>query len=169
MVRHAQRDYRRLRRCGDPSDAMGRRSRRSEGFAACRHSLRQVADDSSRWRGPGRFHGLHAVRQNGSAASELAADAHYCIMVWVSVPTAYKDVARAIVHHMSSSPTRAKCAVVLGALKDEPFGGADAPSLTAPARCRRHQSWVGMKKRARPGRTKKLRDKKMDRTLGAPP
>jgi hypothetical protein len=74
-------------------------------------------------------------------------------MVWVSVPTAYKDVARAIVHHTRAPldvviPTRAKCAVMLGALKDEPFGGADAPSLTAPARCRRHQSRVGMKKRA---------------------
>jgi hypothetical protein len=68
---------------------------------------------------------LHAVRQNGSAASELAADAHYCIMVWVSVPTAYKDVARAIVHHTRAPldvviPDPSQCAVMLGALKDEP-------------------------------------------------
>lgn len=65
-----------------------------------------------------------AVVQNGSAASELAADAHYCIMVWVSVPTAYKDVARTIVHHTRAPldvviPTQAKCAGVLGAVKDE--------------------------------------------------
>ena len=89
-------------------------------------------------------------------------------------PPAYKDVARAIVHH-----TRAPLDVVIPdpsqvcrharSPQGRAFGGADAPSLTAPARCRRHQSWVGMKKRARPGRTKKLRDKKMDRTLGAPP
>ena len=78
----------------------------------------------SRWRGPGRNHGSHAVVKNGSAASELAADAHYCIMVWVSVPTAYKDVARTIVHHTRAPldvviPTQAKCAGVLGAVKDE--------------------------------------------------
>jgi hypothetical protein len=95
-------------------------------FAPGRTVLRQVADDGSRWRGPGRNHGSHAVVQNGSAASELPADAHYCILVWVSVPTAYKDVGmnnrapHAGLPSTSSSPTRANCAVVLGALKDEP-------------------------------------------------
>jgi hypothetical protein len=93
---------------------------------ACRHSFRQVADDSSRWRGPGRNHGSHAVVQNGSAASELAADAHYCIMVWVSVPNRIQGCGtnnRAPPRELpstSSFPTRAKCAVVLGAFKDEP-------------------------------------------------
>ena len=42
-----------------------------------------------------------------------------------------------------------------------------APALTAPARAGHSDAWVGTKKRL-PGRTKKLRDEKMDRTLGAP-
>jgi hypothetical protein len=48
--------------------------------------LRRVADDGSRWRGPARNHGSHAVVKNGSAASELAADAYHCIMVWAFGP-----------------------------------------------------------------------------------
>ncbi len=36
----------------------------------------------------------HAVTENGSAASELRTDAHYCIMVRVLGPTEYKVVAR---------------------------------------------------------------------------
>src|SRR5258707_15290246 len=33
--------------------------------------LRRVADDGSRWRGPGLCHGCYAEEKNGSAASEL--------------------------------------------------------------------------------------------------
>ncbi len=40
------------------------------------------------------FLGLHAEGENGSAASELPADAHDCIMVRVIGPTEYKVVAR---------------------------------------------------------------------------
>jgi hypothetical protein len=36
----------------------------------------------------------NAVHQNGSAASELAADAYHCIMVWAFGPAEYKDVAQ---------------------------------------------------------------------------
>jgi hypothetical protein len=63
-------------------------------------------------------------------------------------------------------PDRTKCTGVLGAVKNEgPWGGAHAPFLTAPARAGSITRKVGMKKRAAPGRTKKLRDNKMDRTL----
>jgi hypothetical protein len=56
-----------------------------------------------------------------------------------SSPTEYKDVARIFVHHTRAPlglhhPDHNKCAVVLEAVKDEAYGGADAPSLTAPAR-----------------------------------
>ena len=47
---------------------------------------------------PVRCMASNAVPQNGSAASELAADAYPCIMVWVFGPAAYKDVARVFVH-----------------------------------------------------------------------
>jgi hypothetical protein len=62
----------------------------------------------------------------GPAASELAADAHHCIMVWAFVPTAYKDVARVFVHHRRAPlgrrhPDHTKRAVVLGAVKDVPY------------------------------------------------
>src|SRR5215813_2307550 len=46
----------------------------------------QGTDDGSRWRCPARPLGFNAVPQNGSAASELAADAYPCIMVWVFGP-----------------------------------------------------------------------------------
>ena len=117
--------------------------------------------------------GFDAVTKNGSAASELRCDAHHCIMVWVSVPTAYKDVARMFVHHTRAPldvviPTTAKCAVVLGAVKDEPSVGANAPILDPLLRAAATRRWVGTKKRV-PGRTKKLSYTKMDRTLAAPP
>src|SRR5215813_9894311 len=46
----------------------------------------QGTDDGSRWRCPARPLGFNAVGKNGSAASELAADAYPCIMVWVFGP-----------------------------------------------------------------------------------
>ena len=95
-----------------------------------------VADDGSRWRGPDRNHGFHAVRQNGSAASELAADAHHCIMVRVCGPTEYKDVgtilratARRLPSTSSSRPHR-KWAVVLEAMMRRAWPRATA----APSR-----------------------------------
>ena len=84
--------------------------------------------------------GFDAVTKNGSAASELRCDAHHCIMVWVSVPTAYKDVARMFVHHTRAPlgrrhPDHSKCAVVLGALKDESLRWV----LTHPSSCARRR------------------------------
>jgi hypothetical protein len=49
------------------------------------------------------------------------------------------------------------------------FGGADAPSLTAPARCRRNQSCGRDEETGGPGRTNKLRDKKIGSTRAATP
>src|SRR5688572_19685834 len=69
--------------------------------------LRRVADDGSRWRCPGLIHGFDAVNQNGAAASELAADAHACIMVRVARPTEYK-VAAARAAFTAGSP-RHRC------------------------------------------------------------
>jgi hypothetical protein len=89
-------------------------------------------------------------------------------------PTEYKDVARTFVHHTRAPlglrhPDPTKCAGVLGAVQGQAFGGReDAASLDCPCARRRVDVWVGTKKRL-PGRTKKLTDKKMDRTLGAPP
>jgi hypothetical protein len=94
-------------------------------------------------------HGFNAVKKNGSAASELAADAYHCIMVRVFAPTAYKDVARTFVHHArapldpSSSRRHNKRAVVLGTFKAKPYGGRRYPLL----RRRRVEVWVGAKKR----------------------
>ena len=79
------------------------------------------------------------------------------------------------VHHTRAPleirhPDHNKCAVVLEAVKDKPLRVAlTRHPLTAPARASSSQTvWVGTKKRL-VGRTKKLRDKKMDRTLAAPP
>ena len=105
---------------------------------------------------------------------ELAADAYPCIMVWVfgpphtrmwhdascTNPQLPSDVVIPTTASVPScsEPSRTSLAVALA-----------APSLTAPARDGFHSIvWVGTKKRL-PGRTKKLRYKKMDRTLGAPP
>jgi hypothetical protein len=40
-----------------------------------------VSDDDPRWRSPEASHGLETGFENGSAAEELRADAHDCIMV----------------------------------------------------------------------------------------
>jgi hypothetical protein len=51
------------------------------------------------------YHGFNADVENGSVASELAADAYPCIMVRVFGPAAYKDVARFFVQPARSSPS----------------------------------------------------------------
>src|SRR5262245_4400174 len=61
----------------------GRAQGTPDGFGTCPRARDKVADDGSRWRCPVPWHGFDAVTQNGSAASELAADAYHCIMVWV--------------------------------------------------------------------------------------
>jgi hypothetical protein len=84
----------------------------------------------------------------------FAADAHHCIMGWVSAPTEYKDVARMFVHHTRAPlerrhPDHSKCAVVLEAFKDEPSVGANAPILDRFCARRLYSiAWVGAKKRA---------------------
>ena len=80
------------------------------------------------------------------------------------------------VHHMRAPlgrrhPDHNKYAVVLGAIKAMPVGGRPmgGPALTAPARAD-HSLCVGRDEETGcPGRTKKLKDQKMDRTLGEPP
>ena len=95
-------------------------------------------------------------------------------MVRVSGPTEYKDVARTLRAPTSGLPSyrhpdMAKCAGVLGAVQGQAFGGRqDAASLDRSSARRRVDVWVGTKKRL-PGRTKKLSDEKVDRTLVAPP
>ena len=69
-----------------------------------------------------------------SGLVDSPAVARVLIMVWVFGPAAYKCVARVFVHLPAASPRRrhpdhSKCAVVLGALKDEPSVGANAPIL----------------------------------------
>jgi hypothetical protein len=125
--------------------------------------------------GPDENHGFDAVVQNGSAASESRSRCASLHHGRVSAPTEYKDVARVIVHHTRDSPRtsssdHSKCAVVLGAVKDRALQVALTPPILDRSSARRfpRSVWVGMKKRG-PGRTKKQRDKKMDRTFGAPP
>jgi hypothetical protein len=79
------------------------------------------------------------------------------------------------VHHMRAPlgrrhPDHNKNAVVLEAIKAKPVGGRPmgGPALTRSCARRPLGVWVGAKKRL-PGRTKKLKDEKMDRILGAPP
>jgi hypothetical protein len=78
----------------------------------------------------------------GPPPRSFAADAHHCIMVWVSGPAEYKHVAR------SSCTTRGlpsyrhpdtlKCAVVLEAVKDEPSVALTRHPLTTSARAGSH-------------------------------
>ena len=106
-------------------------------FGAAR-TLRRIADDGSRWRCPVTAYGFHAVLKNVSAASELR---------WMRITASWSG---SLTHriegcgtniralHAGSTlgcrhPDHNKCAVVLGAVKDEPYGGL-RPSLTAPAR-----------------------------------
>src|SRR5215471_12586171 len=96
----------------------------------------------------------NAVAQNGSAASELAADAYPCIMVWVFGPphTRMWHDASCTSPQLPSDVVIAdtlKCAVVLEALKDEPSVGANAPILDRFCARRLHAIvWVGARKRA---------------------
>jgi hypothetical protein len=116
-------------------------------------------------------HGFDAVSENGPAASELR---RRC--VWLHHGSGLLNPPNTSMWAQSlppqarsprvRHPDRTKCTGVLGAVKNEgPWGGAHAPFLTAPARAGSITRKVGMKKRAAPGRTKKLRDNKMDRTL----
>ena len=96
---------------------------------------------------------LMPVVRMGPPPRSFAADAHHCIMVRVSAPTAYKDV-----HECSCTNPRAPLDVVIPTTpsvpsrsepsRTKPCGGANAPSLTAPARAGSLNVWVGAKKRA---------------------
>ena len=126
----------------------------------------KVADDGSRWRVPTDFHGSHAERKNGPAASELrcrCAWLHHGLGLWarriqgcgavrprpkagsplIVVPTAASM-------RSCSKPSRYGLATVLPAERP-----VRRPTLTAPARARLTTVRVGTKKRSL-GRTKKL-------------
>src|SRR5215813_15163317 len=115
----------------------------------------QGTDDGSRWRCPAGQHGFNAVGKNGSAASELAADAYPCIMVWVFRPPhtrMWHDASCTnpqLPSDLSSADT-IKCAAVLEAAQGPcPVAGwRYAPSLTASARAGFTRLWVGARKRA---------------------
>jgi hypothetical protein len=85
-------------------------------------------------------HGVNAEKKNGSAASELAADAYPCIMVWVFGPPhtrMWHDASCTNPQLPSNSviPDTLKYAVVLEAVQGRaPAGWRYAPSLTASAR-----------------------------------
>jgi len=85
-------------------------------------------------------HGSTAGKKNGSAASELAADAYPCIMVWVFDPPhtrMWHDASCTNPQLPSNAviPDSLKCAVVLEAVQGHaPAGWRYAPSLTASAR-----------------------------------
>jgi hypothetical protein len=170
----------------------GRDQGTPDGFGPpVRINLRWVADDGSRWRGPGPQHGFKCrpsewVRRLGARCRCVSL--HHGLGLW---PAAYKDVARLFVHLPAAPlevviPDPSKCAVVVGALKAKRVGGRpmDGPALTAPApagvrtwRSGRGKACGAVElekfelddKESCRGRAKQLRDEKMDRTLGAPP
>ena len=91
-------------------------------------------------------HGFNAVVENGPAASELAADAHHCIMVRVSAPTAYKDVTQNLVHHTrapprasSSRPQRA-CRRARSRQGPSPSGGPPTGGSSLDRSCARRRT-----------------------------
>jgi hypothetical protein len=102
----------------------------------------------------------------------LAADAHHCIMVGSLVHRieGCGTIVRAPTCELPSDiviPTHSSMPSCSEPSRTRPSGWRCAPSLTAPARAGHSDAWVGTKKRL-PGRTKKLWDEKMDRTIGAP-
>ena len=104
-------------------------------------------------------HGLRAAVKNGSTTSELAADAHACIMVRVTAihriqgcgtsPSCPDSELSPRMRH----PDHNKRADVLGAVKARPgndraeVSAERRPALTAPARVDFQYVWVGAKKR----------------------
>src|SRR5215468_672957 len=117
--------------------------------ATCPRARDGVADDGSRWWCPVPWHGFDAVTQNGSAASELAADAYHWIMVWVFRPAAYKDVGTIFVHtnpQLPSDfviPTRSSVPSCAKPSKDEAFGGAQTRAILDRFCARRALDRVG--------------------------
>src|SRR5262245_4804041 len=122
----------------------------------------------------------------GPPPRSFAADAHYCIMVRVSGPPNTRTRHEHFVRDtraplLSSSRHGQVCrrarrvgrdeetAARFGAVQGQAFGGRqDAASLDRSSARRPVDVWVGTKKRL-PGRTKKLSDEKVDRTLVMPP
>src|SRR5215468_6981642 len=134
-------------------------------------------------------HGSTAGKKNGSAASELAADAYPCIMVSVFGPPhtrMWHDASCTNPQLPSNAviPDTLKCAVVLEAVQGRaPAGWRYAPSLTASARAgvRTWRSGRGKacgadrtreieldNKESCQGRAKQLRDEKMERLRAGP-
>jgi hypothetical protein len=103
---------------------------------------RRWLDDGSRWPCPERFHGFDAVRQNGSAASELSlrcASLHHGLgphppntRMWHECSCYHTRAPLGLRH-----PDHNKCAVVLEPVKDNALAGGAArhpsPLLRAPA------------------------------------
>src|SRR5262245_47419351 len=148
------------------------RSRNTRRFRPCPH-VRRVADDGSRWRGPGPLHGFKCrpsewVRRLGACCRCVSL--HHGLGLW---PAAYKDVARVFVH-LPAAPLDVVIPITASVPScSEPSRTSlrwalTRPSLTASARAGNADVQVGTKKRL-PGRTKKPTDEKMDRTLAAPP
>ena len=137
-----------------------------DGFGPVR-TLLTVADDGSRWRGPGENHGFNCrgtewVRRLG--ASLRCASLHHGLGLCTH---RIQGCGTNVRPQAAGSPRRrhldrTKRAIVLGAIKEQPGGGAQAsrwlcrPSLTAPARAG-FSIRVGRDEETRlPGRTKKL-------------
>jgi hypothetical protein len=99
-------------------------------------------------------HGSNAGKKNGSAASELAADAYPCIMVWVFDPPhtrMWHDASCTNPQLPSNAviPDSLKCAVVLEAVQGRaPAGWRYAPILDRFYARRLRRSAVGARERA---------------------
>jgi hypothetical protein len=113
--------------------------------------------------------------QNGSAASELCcrcASLHHGLGLW---PAAYKDVARSFVQPSRSSPrtSSSRPPQVCRRARSRQGQGlavcANAPILDRFCARRTNSRCGSGRRNGLPGRTKKLRDENMDRTLGVPP
>ena len=107
-------------------------------------------------------HGFNAVSQNGSAASELAADAYPCIMVWVSGPphTRMWHDASCTNPQLPSNfviPDTPKCAVVLEAVQGQAPCGVTLRAILDRFCARRRQNLaVGARESLRRGRTREI-------------
>ena len=153
----------------------GRGQGTPDGFGPCSQACDGVADDGSRWRGPGENHGFDAVVQNGSAASELSlrcASLHHGLgphppntRMWHECSCYHT---RAPLGLSSSRPQQA-CRRARTRQGPRPLlVGATRPSLTASVRAGSTRLWVGAKKRLARSNKETLREEKWIGPFGHP-
>src|SRR6516164_7960066 len=123
---------------------------------------------------PAKTTALMPMCRMGPPPRSFRCDAHHCIMVWVlthriqGCGTNVRATTRGLPSYRH--PDHSKCAVVLEPVKDEALAGGALRAIL-DGFCARQllRNRVGRDEETAAGRTKKLRDENMDRTLAAPP